>query len=202
MSAQNHHCLFLQGQIQIGKSTLLLNSLRPFLPVTGGFMVQRLKQNGQFKGFCLQKVADIPLEAEIYAGQKASNIFIEIGDQGGYFHPEVFEQIGSELLLVAAGKKLIYLDEIGGIELLSDPFRQNLYRVLAGPTPCIGVIKSLPNSNVMQKGIQLDPIYKQRHQQLFTDIEKRFNGRILTLTDDNRAEIQQAVEEFLQIHMT
>ncbi len=201
MNMRRYHCLFLQGQMQIGKSTLLLDSLRPFLSVTGGFMVQRLRQKSQPRGFCLQAVADIPLEAEICAEQKANNVFIEIGDQGACFHPEVFEQVGSELLLASEGKKLIYLDEIGGIELLSDLFRQNLYRVLAGPVPCIGVIKSLSNSNVMQKGMQIDPIYKDLQQQLFTDIKERFNGCILNLANDNRAQIQQAVDQFLQIHM-
>jgi nucleoside-triphosphatase THEP1 len=78
-----------------------------------------LIQDGQIKAFCLQEVTDIPLVAPY--SHKNQNI------NGWQFYPQIFERVGCDLLDAAQKKKLIFLDEIGGIELLLDSIYKKLY---------------------------------------------------------------------------
>jgi len=62
------------------------------------------------------------------------------------FDPTVFETTGVELLNQCKGKRLVLLDEIGGLELLVPLFRDALFRQLQEEIPCVGIIKERKKS--------------------------------------------------------
>lgn len=133
--------LFLDGMIQIGKSTLLRELLEPYMDKVGGFASQRLTDtDGHTIAFRIGPADSTPLTAPYHAS--CDNIFRRTPiAQKAQNHLSVFETAGVDLLRNNAGKSLILLDEIGGIELSDEPFRNELYGLLQGNIPCIGVIK-------------------------------------------------------------
>ncbi len=194
------HCLFLQGDSQIGKSTLLARNLKPYLQYTGGFFVQRLTESGAPRGFCLCAVSDPLPELTVPLESAAGTVFMRHLPEGTCLFPEVFGRQGAALLSEAAlkGKRLILLDEIGGIELLQPEFHRALYRVLESGMPCIGVIKSPRNKAGMESRIPLGKRYGLLYDTLAHDIVNRFGGRILTMTETNCRETQDEAEQFLK----
>lgn len=190
-------CLFLQGDVQIGKSTLLLECLQPYLPYIGGFVVQRLLQGEHLKAFCLKEITDDAWSVNAsYQGDEA-NIFI-CEQKGQWLSDEqVFEQIGENLVCEATRKKILVLDEIGGVELLSDSFRQNLYKALSGEVFCVGVLKSAANSKLLRENVVLSQRYQELYQQLFADIRERFDGEVFDVTEKNKLIVKSKIQDFL-----
>ena len=67
-----------------------------------------------------------------------------LGPGGRQVFPEVFDGLGSRLLLSAAGDDacdLILLDELGFLEADAKHFRAAVLSVLAGPKPVLGVVR-------------------------------------------------------------
>jgi nucleoside-triphosphatase len=197
----NCHALFLQGNTKLGKSTLLTDCLRPYRNDAGGFLVQRMVQDGATRAFCLFALSNGIPPLTVPYNEHAEHIFIEQTKQGWQQYPEVFARAGAALLSPAAlaGKKLIVLDEIGGIELLSPEFRAALSRALGGDIPCIGVIKSAVNRAKMEDKLDLEHEYQVQYRRLFEDISGKFRGKIITLTDETRAQVQLELQKFLQV---
>ena len=79
-------------------------------------------------------------------------------DRMGSVHKdqEVFDVLGTFLLTSSKGRPLVLLDEIGGSELLSVPFRTALYDLLTSGVPCLGVIKLEKNARRMQRSYGFD----------------------------------------------
>jgi nucleoside-triphosphatase THEP1 len=57
-----------------------------------------------------------------------------------------FTTIGLDCLELRPGQRFLLLDEIGGVELGLDGFRDRLHEVLRSDIPCIGVIKLTENA--------------------------------------------------------
>lgn len=180
----------------IGKSSLILNSILPFITVTGGFMCQRLLEGGNTKAFCLTPIEQVSSSIEEYSSEK-HNIFLENIHGKWQRNEAVFSTAGVALLSDLAGKRIVVLDEIGGMELLVKPFREKLYEVLSGGIPCLGVIKSYNNKARMQKNIGIEPEYTILHNMLFSDIEKKFNGIILDADIKSMDFIKNNLKSFL-----
>lgn len=184
----------------MGKSTLIIKSILPFLPVTAGFMSQRLMEGGETKAFCLTPIelADSSLTA--YDSEKP-NIFLENIHGKWKRNEEVFSTTGVELLSDLSGKKLVVLDEIGGMELLVKPFREKLYEVLYSGIPCIGVIKSFHNKARLQKNVGIEQEYTTLHRKLYSDIESRFGGIMLNANINTTDFLEKNIQEFLNKNM-
>ena len=69
---------------------------------------------------------------------------------------EIFDVLGTFYLTAAETKPLVLLDEIGGSELLSDPFRNALCNLLASDIPCLGVLKLAESAWHMQRAYGFD----------------------------------------------
>lgn len=191
-----NRCLFLQGNTQTGKSTLILNSILPFLSVTAGFMSQRLLSNGETKAFCLTPIKLAEVSYAEY-DKKIPYIFLEYVSGKWQRNENIFTAAGVKMLSDIAGKKLIVLDEIGGVELLSEPFRRKLYEVLSCGIPCIGVIKSYCNRTAMQKSIKLKQNYTVLHEKLYKDIVNCFDGIIISTDDNTKEFVETSICTFL-----
>lgn len=205
--------LFLEGPIQTGKSTLIREVLGEHLKDCGGFASQRLvDENGQTRGFRIGPAALTPLtapDAGTYQG-----VFRYI-DRMGNVHTdqEVFDTLGTFYLASSGSCPLVLLDEIGGAELLREPFRLALHDLLASDVPCLGVVKQVESARRMQRSYgfsdQQDggapyPSIAERNLQLRKKIEEEFGGEILyyeRAADGMEADgsrVRSALEDFVR----
>lgn len=187
--------LFLEGPIQTGKSTLLKKLLQPHINEVAGFSCQRLTdKNGNTIAFRLGPAANTPLTAPY--SPDTDNIFrIIAGENKGYNNISVFDK-AAELLNTGNNKKIILLDEIGGIEMLNESFRAALYQTLSGNTPCIGVIKQQNKAAAMSAAASTNKNVLFYNNQLRQTIRKN-NGVIFEFTRNDFV-LHQKIEDYLK----
>ena len=208
--------LFLEGPIQTGKSTVIRESLKPYMasapcytleetqeryPV-GGFASQRLVLAGTTYAFRIGPAMETPLTASlsqflslesIEDSFRLHGVFKAFGiteDGKPYRDDSVFENLGVQYLQDTAGRKLMLLDEIGGQEMECEPFMNALYDLLAGDIPCIGVLKL--QSNAGSSGSPLS----ERNEQLRNRIIYEFDGEILYYERGDES-VRAIVESFI-----
>lgn len=189
----NKH-LFLSGPIQTGKSTILQKAIAPYRQYIGGFVSQRIKDNtGKTVGFRLADYEEYP-ELNIQYSSELEDIFM-IHEEFPVIDLSVFEKKGIDILRrTISEKKILLLDEIGGIELKSEAFRNVLFSAF-NSIPCIGILKAPASAHNMQTNSEKD------NAELLDFMSK--NGTII-LSDknwmhvDNLACIQNHIEEILE----
>ncbi|NLD20055.1 MAG: hypothetical protein GX663_07405 [Clostridiales bacterium] len=188
--------LFLEGPVQSGKSTILRQLLEPHIDYTGGFASQRLLDSySQTRGFRIGAAGCTALTSPFSKGY--DGVFRISNDDGTVDkYPEVFENKGVEYLIKNQGKKVILLDEIGGAELLGSRFRQALYEVLGGSTPCIGVIKLIESADFMVTTSDYPRSIIEYNRELRRKITEEYGGKIVRFTKDDDAVIKE-IEDFL-----
>ena len=155
--------LFFEGPVRTGKSTALRRALLPYLSDLGGFVVQRLLDSDgiptAYRLICMDEVRQTKEGAEELFlsvdapypktdADAASNIFLWITPRR--FDTNVFDSYGVECLRNVGKNKIILLDEVGGVDLLSSRFRTQVTSLLNGPDPCIGIIKELEKARDAQ----------------------------------------------------
>ncbi|MGC4018428.1 MAG: nucleoside-triphosphatase [Muricomes sp.] len=189
--------LFLQGPRQIGKSTILRDALLPHESHAAGLMVQRLFENGAMCGFRACVVdGTLPALTGAYE-QDQRGIFL----YNGHAFPHVLEDAVAEALTLCRSPRctFIILDEIGGMELLSTEFMQYLQEILLLEKPCLGVIKSRDNlahtASRLKLADKILPLRDALQQTLEAD------GKVLTVTEENRAETRQIVTAFINAYL-
>lgn len=186
--------LFLQGQRGIGKSTLIREALRPVAPMLACFSTQRLVEAGNTIGYrvVLTEGTLCPVETAYKAGTQGVFLLRGKGDIS------VLEQriLQLERDLQKEHIKLILLDEIGGIELVSKQFMSSLNRILSGEKPCVGVFKSAENMAHTSSMLQLKPYYFKLHEKLEQCIVQK--GALLTLTKENKQTVLSSLQKFVQ----
>ena len=200
--------LFLEGPIQVGKSTLLRKFLAPYKDQIGGFSSQRLTDNkGDTVAFRIVSAQDFRLAIALEEVINLENPSEEELQNSGVFrmipkdsesknYHNVFENTGLDYLKNISNKKLILLDEIGGIELKNDAFKSALYKVLEGDMPCIGVIKSHKKSVHLDAESPKKTTVADLNLQLRKFILNSCNGEILSFDRDNN-HIKSTVEKFI-----
>ena len=179
--------LFLEGPIQTGKSTLIRACLGDHLSECGGFTSQRLiGPDGNTRGFRLCP-ASAPLTAPVegIAGEDiagegfADGVFKYFRPEGpAYQDQQVFDRLGVQLLGASKNTPLILLDEVGGSELLREPFRKKLDEVLGSGVPCLGVLKLYENARRLERSYQDAPIARA-NLELRRQITEDLGGTVL-----------------------
>lgn len=195
----DEHCLFLEGSSFVGKSGLIIKNLLPYQPLIGGFLVQRMTEADELHGFCLQEITGMLPSLTVPYNIRKNNIFVDCTEGCIKTHPEVFTKAGVSCLEESrlCGKRIVLLDEIGGIELLQRQFIEALYQVLGGDIPCIGVLKSTGNRKKMEKHLSIGNELTEVHRQLREDITNRFGGKILFMTSENISAVETELQAFL-----
>ncbi|MDO4545917.1 MAG: nucleoside-triphosphatase [Bacillota bacterium] len=195
--------LFIEGPSRTGKSTLLRQMLAPYMDHVGGFASQRLlDDDGNTVAFRIGSAATTPLTAPFSEAEKPDGIFrITHPDGTTEKFPEVFDRDGIAYLTQTRNKKLILLDEIGGAELLSAPFRGALARVLSGSIPCIGVIKLPEKARFMSRTAGYAKTVVEYNKDLRRKLQETHNAKVLYFDrdagDESTAEVKKEIEEFL-----
>ena len=170
--------IFLTGNIQVGKSTLIRNVLTRFPEIEPG-------------GFRTVTVADIP-------GATGSVYIIDASDREGSYQdenrvgirrgpglgatafPNAFDARGVAILEGAERRKLILRDEIGKMEASAVLFCARVKALLDGDTPILGVVR--------QEG----------QTSLQTAVRSHPKVRLITVTENNRDDLADQVAAMLR----
>ncbi len=160
--------ILLTGPPGIGKTTVIRKVLdRLKLPV-GGFYTAEIRERGKRVGF---KIIGLNGEEDVMAhvdfpGPRVNKYGVNVA---------AFDRVGPSALdeAVRTGR-LVIMDEIGMMELLSVAFQQRVIAVLDADTDVLGVIK--------------------QHSNPFTDkIRAREDVEIMTVTQKNRDRLPEEV---------
>lgn len=185
--------LFVQGERGVGKSTLLRQALLPYEEELAGFVVQRLFTGTRPVGFRAATLKNgFPPMGEEYTGQAGAFIL------GKHMDIAILEAIMTQVEKAAKSPecRLVFLDEIGGIEILSQDFMDAFWRILNSGKPCLGVWKSKENLRHMASALRLPQEYLERHQAVENRLTQ--NGRIVTMETGNRESVRECVLGFIQ----
>ncbi len=190
--------LFLEGAVQEGKSTLIRRLIQPFLDQTGGFSSQRLlDSSGETVGFRIVPAAEaLELTREYQAD--LTGIFLSFQNGKAVKAPKLFLETALQYLNHSDGKKLILLDEIGGMELGIPEFREALYRVLSSSIPCIGVLKLEEKNRHMCEQNVIDQSCLTWHQVLRRDLKEQFDAQLISFSRKTKTEAEDRIAVFLE----
>lgn len=189
--------LFLEADSGTGKSTLIRKLIAPHIDKVGGFTSQRLlDDSGETIAFRIVAASDMRL-ATPYEDTPESIFRIITEDVRGLNKPEIFETEGMKYLTGNTGKKLILLDEIGGIELRNDAFRKKLHELLSGDTPCIGVIKQNQKAANMSCLSGKTPVTVQYNTELRDKMLNEYRCKILKFSRGDK-NIESEVKSFIE----
>jgi nucleoside-triphosphatase len=127
----------------------------------------------------------------------ADHCFIQMKQGKRSRNLTVFESYGCSLLQEARrSKKVILLDEIGGVELLSKSFMKELYLTLNQPQKIIGVCKSDKNYQ-RQKQHTLESLDIDQQRETLKEAINAADGQIRTLTEQNHQMVEAELRHFL-----
>jgi len=192
--------LFLRGPHGVGKSSLIREAVLSYLPQIGGFYVQRLFLGDRYWAFGLNPVSrseEYFLNKRMEPNEEAEGVFLYCGGDGRWhFKSEVFEIFGVQYLTNSGlvGKKMILLDEVGGVDLQCPTFLQALLDTLYGDIPCLGVLKADINRRKLDSHLA--------DKSTNTAIRKMFFEKLIDHPDvkilDFRPEVREWVKE--QVH--
>lgn len=190
---------FLEGEKFVGKSTLIQTELREAQVSIGGFYVKRRQnESGQIMGFELRAAKELMQNSTAY-GSIDEHCFIQTIDGKKLWNIGVFETFGQKLLREAMSNdvEIILLDEIGGIELLSKPFVQELLTVMRQSKKIVGVFKSEENYQTQKKQAS-EPLEIDRQREQLKHAILNNGGQLLTLDQQNKALIERQFMTFLK----
>lgn len=134
--------LLLTGDPGIGKTTIIRQAVEALGERAGGFYTQEITGPGGRKGFRL-----ITLDGQTAVLSHKDLRGPKIPQVGRYgVDLAALEQVGViALRQAAAAGKIVIVDEIGKMELLSPRFRQALLEIILGPAVVLGTIIAKPH---------------------------------------------------------
>ena len=166
--------LVITGSAGTGKTTLIREVLLPFKGKAGGFITEEIRENGVRMGFRLHDLegnSGILASKALASPVRLNKYGIDLG---------VLESIGVAAVRKALeNRRIVILDEIGSMEILSEPFRTAVLEALSGPLPVLATIRL--------------------GAQPFTDsIKKMEQTQVIDLTRDNFADVRLKTRTWLE----
>jgi len=152
--------ILLTGEPHCGKSTLLYNLIK-HIPYKRGFVTQAILCRNDRTGFKI--VTDDNQEilfahTDFLTKHKVSRYYVDLG---------YFETILPKLFAFNQGQ-VLYLDEIGQMQLMSEDFRNLVLKYLAAKNIFIGTLSSVYDDKLIKK------------------IKSRSDIKIINITPKNR----------------
>ncbi|MCR4431126.1 MAG: nucleoside-triphosphatase [Tepidanaerobacteraceae bacterium] len=200
--------LFLQGEIGIGKSTLIRKAVLPYLNDAGGYFVQRIylgENQKKYMGFAVKPLdndKNYQLSISIDNLAEVKGLFLFCNTDGIWQQiPGAFAKAATDFLKNALlqRKKLIIMDELGGMELEDNLFSDMVFNVLDGTVPVLGVLKSFGNIEKLRKaaGGKFD-VAIEKVLQVCNKIKNLREVDILTLTDKTNFAPEKRLKLFME----
>ena len=165
--------IFLTGDVQVGKSTIIKKTLAAL----------KLRDIGGFRSVSVPDLPDgamsvylIPARDEHPMMGDWNRVGIRKGCGRGIEKiPEAFERAGVQALVDAENMPLILMDEVGRMESAAARFSARILELLNGDTPILGVVQKIADSK------------------LTNAIRQHPNVRVLTVTKENREKLAEEV---------
>lgn len=161
--------IFLTGDVQVGKSTIIRKTL----------LALQLQAIGGFRSISVPDLPDgamsvylIPAGDEHPMMGDWNRVGIRKGCGRGIEKiPEAFERAGAQALVDAENMPLILMDEVGRMESAAARFSERILALLDGSAPILGVVQKIADTK------------------LTNAIRQHPNVRVLTVTKENREEL-------------
>lgn len=169
--------IFLTGDIQVGKSTLIRRVLAALSPLAlGGFFTvsEPDAETGELGVFLLPAAEpDAPRSAENRVG-------LRIRGCGGVGDAAAFNRVGCAALAGAEGTQLILMDEVGRMERDADAFTARIEALLDCEKPIFGVLRGAAHTPLAER------------------IRSHSGTRLVVVTPENREELLPWIVELLR----
>lgn len=165
--------IFITGKPGCGKTSLVKEIIEALNLDTEGFYTSEIRKNNERIGF---EISSLSGKKEILA-HKDFKSFPKVSKYGVNLNN--LEEIGVNSILEALEEnKLIIIDEVGKMEMLSEKFKKTVITALNSKNKVLGTIKLTSDS--------------------FTSkIKKRPDTKVFYLTRENREEIKKEIKNFL-----
>ncbi|MDR0876173.1 MAG: nucleoside-triphosphatase [Clostridiales Family XIII bacterium] len=170
--------IFLTGEIQVGKTTIIERILSGIDFVPGGFCTVAGGASSDHSidhifiipfGESLDESAGIPPVADRYRNER---VIVN--------YPEIFDTVGVRILKDSDGARLIVMDELGFMESEAEAFQSEVMRLLDGETPIIGVVK-------------------RRDTPFLDRVRAHENVTVIEIRRDNRDEIFEKLKDWCDV---
>ncbi len=195
--------LFLQGNIGIGKSSIIRENILPHLDRIGGYFVQRVFIAGRHVAFKLKPVRtakDYELNIHIDSLDGEEGLFLyNRKDNKWQADLQVFEKYGLNYLKqgIEAPKKILLMDELGGVELKCPVFMETVLEALDGTTPVLGVLKSPRNLDKLKRGMDAGKVSNLEGEHYLQIIRKHPQVELFTINAGNYDQVKLKVRKFV-----
>ena len=113
---------------------------------------------------------------------------------------EVFRTEAVRLLPEAAYYPFSMLDEIGGFELVIPQFREALGVFLSSSSPCIGVVKTLDEAELMRSYLGLGERFSALAQRLHAALEADSDTLVIDVSEQDMGPAEKAVREWAKVY--
>ena len=161
--------IFLTGDVQVGKSTIIKKTLAALqLQGVGGFRSISVPDlpDGAMSVYLIPAGDEHPMMGDW------NRVGIRKGCGRGIEKiPEAFERAGVQALVDAENMPLILMDEVGRMESAAARFSARILELLNGDTPILGVVQKIADTK-LTNAIRTHP-----------------NVHVLTVTKENREEL-------------
>jgi len=166
--------IFLTGDIQVGKSTIINRITGDFQINVGGFKTQRHYEQNQLCGFYMESMND-------YSQAEEHPLIGYCKNQRWIAVPDTFDNFGVIILQRCLEQKpdLIIMDELGFFENKACRFQKIVQDCLSSEIPVLGVLKKADTT-------------------FLNSIRERKDLILLTVTPDNRENIFNTVYMLLE----
>lgn len=196
--------LLLQGDIGIGKSTIIRDSIIPYIDFVGGYYTQRILDDKQKVGFLVRPIEskeDYVLNKDIkdIKPEEMQRLFAYKKPNGIWaFDNEIFAHFGMEYLSkgLQHRKKLLIADELGGMEFQKDSFLRELAKIFLSDMPVLGVLKSSCNFKKLKRATLLETPFENLEQ--FKSLVSRRAQVILLAPGMDGNEVVAQVQAFVK----
>ena len=166
---ENKRFLFLRGEIDSGKTTLLKKHLSPKIHRAGGFVTRLVIVDGK-----MQDIEVLPARDYLSKSPEDKTLIFSFKDGKPCFSPEpLFEYFGS-----GDTAPFYFFDEIGGIELLDPRFIEDFKSIMEKGRPLIAVLKSSSKSFLLSRKLGLEPEYKRAYAE-FEEMIRSFPRTVI-----------------------
>jgi nucleoside-triphosphatase len=187
--------LFIEGDIGIGKSTIIREAVLPYIKEVGGFFTLKIFYGHKKKGFAIRPIKeaeDYVLSIQEGRASQIPDVFMFEQNGSWIFKQDIFIKKAIQYISEANDKKLIVLDEIGGLELKDPVFMETIKKVLNSNMPILGVLKSRKNLS------KLNLVSKLNTEGCIFNLQEICELiEIITITGDNRESIKETINQFV-----
>ncbi len=173
MFDQTKKNLLLTGRPGVGKTTIMIRLAKVLGDRVDGFYTQELRERGRRTGFLLNSMdgrEGLLAHTDLKQGPKVGRYTVNLDD---------LDAIGTASIERATrAGRIVFLDEIGKMELLSKSFKREVLRALDSPSRVVATVR-------------------ERADDFCDSLKKRDDVSLIRVTDSNRGDLPKRIIETL-----